>query len=423
MQEPLAYRLRPKRLDEIIGQQHLIGDGCILRKCVEQKKLFSMILYGPPGTGKTTLASVLANEVHMRYRMFNAVTGNKKELDQIFAEAKLTSGMVVIIDEVHRLNKDKQDLLLPYVENGTILMIGATTSNPLHAINPAIRSRCHLFEVRALTHDDVVAALQRAIHHEHGLKDQIQITKEALYRIARHCNGDIRYALNILDICATACDGMIDEALLDQFSQIPNRNTNHDGDGYYDILSAFQKSIRGSDVDAALFYLSVLIEANDMDSIERRLLVTAYEDIGLGNPAACARCVQAVDAAKRIGFPEGRIPLAHAVIDLCLSPKSKSGEHAIDAAMSTLRHTSFSVPSYLRFTPVHMKEEDIYDYERSDLWNKIQYLPSQLKDMKFYHPQINSAYEKVLAQNVEKLRAIQRTDQLATLKKRYPYKK
>ena len=202
MKEPLAYRLRPKYLHEIIGQQHLVSSGCVLQKCVEKKKLFSMILYGPPGTGKTTLASVLANELNIRYRLFNAVTGNKKELDQIFAQAKLESGLVLIIDEVHRLNKDKQDLLLPYVENGTIIMIGATTSNPLHAINPAIRSRCHLFEVKPLTVNDIKLALQRAIHHPDGLADQVTITDEALDFIANHSNGDIRYALNILDICA-----------------------------------------------------------------------------------------------------------------------------------------------------------------------------------------------------------------------------
>ena len=239
-----------------------------------------------------------------------------------------------------------------------------------------------------------------------------------MHIISRHSNGDIRYALNILEICAIASDGCISKALVEQFSQIPNMSMDSDGDGYYDILSGFQKSIRGSDVDAALYYLGIMIEANDMDSIERRLLVTAYEDIGLGNPAAVARCVQAIDAAKRVGFPEGRIPLAMAIIDLCLSPKSKSAESAIDAAMSVLRHTSYKVPDYLRFTPVNMKEEDQYDYNRSDIWNQIQYLPDALKDTQFYHPQMNSSYEKVLAQNLEKLRKVKRTSNLAALKKK-----
>lgn len=418
MQEPLAFRMRPQKIEEIIGQKHLIGEGNVLRKCLAAKRIFSMIFYGPPGTGKTTLAMVLANELELPYRLFNAVTGNKKELEQIFAEARLYPGLILIVDEVHRLNKDKQDLLLPHVENGNITLIGATTSNPLHAINPAIRSRCHLFEVKALSQTDIEEALCKALQSPKGLNNEITIEEDALHIISRHSNGDIRYALNILEICAIASDGCISKALVKQFSQIPNMSMDSDGDGYYDILSGFQKSIRGSDVDAALYYLGIMIEANDMDSIERRLLVTAYEDIGLGNPAAVARCVQAIDAAKRVGFPEGRIPLAMAIIDLCLSPKSKSAESAIDAAMSVLRHTSYKVPDYLRFTPVNMKEEDQYDYNRSDIWNQIQYLPDALKDTQFYHPQMNSSYEKVLAQNLEKLRKVKRTSNLAALKKK-----
>lgn len=417
MKQPLAFRMRPQHLDDIIGQQHLIGEGKVLRKCLEAKRLFSMIFYGPPGTGKTTLAMVLANELGMPYRLFNAVTGNKKDLETIFQEAKFYEGLVVIIDEVHRLNKDKQDLLLPHVENGNITLIGATTSNPLHAINPAIRSRCHLFEIKQAKQEDIEKALLKAMQHPNGLNNEVSIEDEALHIIARHSNGDIRYALNILEIVAIASDGVITKDLVSQYSQIPNMSMDSDGDGYYDVLSGFQKSIRGSDVDAALYYLGIMIEANDMDSIERRLLVTAYEDIGLGNPAAVARCVQAIDAAKRVGFPEGRIPLAMAVIDLTLSPKSKSAESAIDAVMQTIRNTSYSVPDYLRFTPVNMKEEDKYDYGRADLWAKIQYLPDKLKNEKFYMPQMNSSYEKVLAQNLEKLRSVKRTNQLASLKK------
>lgn len=419
MQEPLAFRLRPTTIEEVIGQQHLIGPGKVLRRCLEEKRLFSMIFYGPPGTGKTTLASVLANELDLPYRLFNAVTGNKKDLETIFQEAKFYPGMIVIIDEVHRLNKDKQDLLLPHIENGNITLIGATTSNPLHAINPAIRSRCHLFEVKQLTQEDIEQALMNAISSPKGLNNKVTIEDEALHIISRHSNGDIRYSLNILEICAIACEGVITKELVAQFSQIPNMSMDHDGDGYYDVLSGFQKSIRGSDVDAALYYLGIMIEANDMDSIERRLLVTAYEDVGLGNPAAVARCVQAVDAAKRVGFPEGRIPLAVAVIDLTLSPKSKSAETAIDAAMATLRNTAYSVPDYLRFTPVNMAEDAKYDYGRSDLWNKIQYLPDRLRNKQFYQPELTSSYEKVLAQNLDKLRSTRRYNDLVQLKKMY----
>ena len=417
MKQPLAFRMRPQHLEDIIGQKHLIDKDKILYRCIQEKRLFSMIFYGPPGTGKTTLAMVLANELNLPYRLFNAVTGNKKDLETIFEEAKYYEGLIVIIDEVHRLNKDKQDLLLPHVENGNIILIGATTSNPLHAINPAIRSRCHLFEIKQASQEDIEHALLNAIHDSRGLNDSVQIEEEAMHIIARHSNGDIRYALNILEICALACDGIITKDVVSQYSQFPNMSMDHDGDGYYDVLSGFQKSIRGSDVDAALYYLGIMIEANDMDSIERRLLVTAYEDIGLGNPAAVARCATAIDAAKRVGFPEARIILSMAVIDLTLSPKSKSAEHAIDAAMSTLRHTSYSVPDYLRFTPVQMDEDAKYDYERSDLWNKIQYLPDKLKNMHFYEPALTSSYEKVLAQNLEKIRKIPRTNNLKALKK------
>lgn len=420
MREPLAFRMRPQGLKDIIGQKHLIGKNMVLSRCIEAQRIFSMIFYGPPGTGKTTLAMAIANEMKLPYRLFNAVTGNKKELDAIFMEAKLYPGMIVIVDEVHRLNKDKQDLLLPHVESGNIILIGATTSNPLHAINPAIRSRCHLFEIKTLSASDISEALQRALNSPLGLNQQYQIDEDALALISNHANGDIRYALNVLEICAIASDGIITKDLVSSFSQFPNASMDHDGDGYYDILSAFQKSIRGSDVDAALYYLGVMIEANDMDSIERRLIVTAYEDIGLGNPAAVARCVTAIDAAKRVGFPEARIILANAIIDLCLSPKTKSAEAAIDRALSALHKRPYEVPRYLRYTPVNMREDEKYDYERSDLWPMIQYLPDFLKDTTFYLPEETSSYEKILAQNLQKLKRIQRTNNLPALKKKFP---
>jgi len=419
MQEPLAFRMRPKSLEDVIGQQHLIGKGNVIRRCIEEKRIFSMIFYGPPGTGKTTLASVIANELQIPYRMFNAVSGNKKDLETIFEEAKYYDGLILIVYEVHRLNKDKQDLLLPHIENGRITLIGATTSNPYHAINPAIRSRCHLFEIKALSPDDIKTALLRALESEKGCNHSAEITPDALSFIADRCNGDIRLALNILEICALACENhVINQELVMQYAQVPNMGMDHDGDGYYDVLSAFQKSIRGSDVDAALYYLGVMILANDMDAIERRLMVTAYEDIGLGNPAAVSRCVQAIDAAKRIGFPEARIPLSLAVIDLCLSPKSKSAETAIDLVMQELRHHPYQIPAYLRYTPVHMDPDEVYDYDRSDLWPYIQYLPKRLSQTQFYKPQTNSAYEKVLSDNLQKLRKIKRSDDLKDLKKK-----
>ncbi|OCN03900.1 recombinase RarA [Erysipelotrichaceae bacterium MTC7] len=414
--QPLAFRMRPTTLDEVVGQQHLIGKNQILRKMVEQKQLFSMIFYGPPGTGKTTLASVLANEMGVKYRNFNAVTGNKKDLTIIFEEAKFFPGLVVIVDEVHRLNKDKQDLLLPHIENGSIIMIGATTANPLFSINPAIRSRTHLFEVKSLNEQDIITALSRALHSPKGFDNQVTASDDALTSIARLSNGDIRYALNLLELCATATDA-IDKETVETYSFTPNIASDSDGDYHYDLLSAFQKSIRGSDVDAALYYLSILIEIGDLESIERRLLVTAYEDVGFGNPQAVARCINAIDAAKRVGFPEGRIPLAHTIIDLCLSPKSKSSEAAIDAVKPYLKDQAYPVPGYLRLTPVGMKDEDTYDYGRLDLVDKIQYLPDALKNKSFYTPSLNSQYERALAENWKKLKQTKRTSNLAKLKK------
>lgn len=351
--------------------------------------------------------------------MFNAVTGNKKELDKLFEESKFFPGLVVIIDEVHRLNKDKQDLLLPYVENGAITLIGATTSNPLFAINPAIRSRCHLFEVKPNNSEDIKQALYNAIHSEKGLNNSVTIDDDACEVIAHHVNGDIRYALNILEIC-TQVDTHITKQTVTQFAQIPNISMDKDDDGHYDAVSAFQKSIRGSDVNAALYYLGRLILANDMDSIERRLITTAYEDIGLGNPAAVARCVTAIDAAKRVGFPEARIILSQAVIDLTLSPKTKSSEEAIDNVLSSLKKQVLPVPDYLRLTPVTLDDDMKYDYTRSDLWPKIQYLPDKIKNEKFYIPGNTSNYEKILAANYEKLNQIKRTNRLDILKKQKP---
>ncbi len=419
MQEPLAYRMRPQTLDEVVGQQHLIAPGAVLRRCVEEKRLFSMIFYGAPGMGKTTLATVLANEVQLPYRMFNAVNGTKKDLDALFAEARMFPGLVVIIDEVHRLNKDKQDLLLPHVENGSITFIGATTANPLHAINPAIRSRCHLFEVKTLSEEDICVAIRRALHSDRGLGGRVEMEEEAMRFIARQSLGDVRYAFNLTELAtALAKEGRITRALLETIPFAANRRSFKGDDGHYDLLSAFQKSIRGSDVNAALYYLGMLIESGDMESIERRLLVIAYEDIGLGNPAAIARTVQAVDAAKRIGFPEGRIPLSAAVIDLALSPKSRSAEEAIDAAMRCARTRSAAMPDYLKYTPTALQQEDRYDYSLPQLWPYIQYLPDAIKDERFYYPGNQGKYEKALAENEQKLRRHQRTSDMRGLKEK-----
>lgn len=401
--EPLAYRMRPTCLNEVIGQKHLIGKNKILRKCVENKHLFSMILYGPAGCGKTTLARVLANECGVHYRLFNAVTGNKKDLDQLFEESKYFPSLVVIIDEVHRLNKDKQDLLLPYVESGAITLIGATTSNPLFAINPAIRSRCHLLEVKSNSIDDVKEAMDHAIKSEKGLNNQISLDEDAALSIAVHVNGDIRYALNILEICAMSCENSkITLDTISQFTQIPNFAMDKSDDGHYDTVSAFQKSIRGSDVNASLHYLARLIEADNLDIILRRLAVIVYEDIGLANPSMGPRVMAAIESARLLGLPEARIPLAEIVIELALSPKSNSAEMAIDLALNELRTKNVgNVPKHL-----HNGSPDyLYPHSYKNDYVKQEYLPDNIKNSVYYIPKNNKNENtlKSIMDNLKKL--------------------
>lgn len=416
MTQPLAALLRPNKIADIIGQSHLLGEDKILRNLIGNKRLPSMIFFGPPGTGKTTTAIALANELKRPFRLFNAVTDNKKKLDQLFVEAEMSGGLVVIIDEVHRLNKDKQDILLPHIESGLITMIGATTANPYFSINPAIRSRVHLFEFHPLTYDEMNALLMRA---------QTVLSKKVepgvLEAIAKSANGDARYALNALDILEQSTfDDHLTLEHLETLSLSMNISMDKDSDNYYDALSAFQKSIRGSDVDAALYYLAKLIEVGDFDSIERRLITLAYEDIGLANPSLCARVVTALEGAKKVGFPEARILISAVVIECALSPKSKSAEHAIDSALHTIRNTAHHVPKYLRLNAVGVDPESMYDYTRSDLWHKIQYLPDALKDARFYEPQNLNSQEKVLASNHEALKRYKRSNNLKLLKASKP---
>lgn len=345
MQQPLAYRMRPRNLDEVVGQQHLVGPGKIIRRMVEAKMLSSMILYGPPGTGKTSIASAIAGSTRYAFRMLNAATDTKKDLQIVAEEAKMSGTVILLLDEVHRLDKTKQDFLLPHLESGKIIMIGATTENPYITINPAIRSRTQIFEVKPLQESDILAAIDAALaDKERGLgTESIQLTEEARLHLSRATNGDLRSALNGLELAARSTppssDGKIHLTLpiIEECVQRKALTHDKDGDAHYDVISAFQKSIRGSDVDAALHYLGRLVEAGDLAIICRRLMVIGYEDIGLANPAAAARTVNAVLAAERLGLPEARIPLADTVVDLCLSPKSNSAYMALDAAIADIR--------------------------------------------------------------------------------------
>lgn len=417
MKEPLAYRLRPQSLDEVLGQTHILQDKGLLKRCINEKRLFSMIFFGPPGSGKTTVASILAKGVSLPLKEFNAVTGNKKDLDEIFSEAKIAGQLVLVVDEVHRLNKDKQDLLLPYVEDGKVIMIGLTTTNPYFSINPAIRSRCLLVEFKALSDEEMRLAITQALNHPKAdLKDILleDGVKDALVKMS---NGDVRIALNTLEVLSIVYPNQtITSDELSTLHISANQNFDASDDGYYDALSAFQKSIRGSDVDGALYYLARLIIAEDLDSIERRLLVTAYEDIGLANPALVGRTIAAIDTARRVGFPEAIIPLGDIVIDLTLSPKSKSGVNAIAKAIQEVKNHPLPVPPYLRLTPVNMKDDDKYDYGRPDIWAKIQYLPEGVKDLPFYVPNESSPYENTLKHNLDELNKIKRTKDLKSLK-------
>lgn len=417
MQQPLSYRLRPETLDEFIGLDNLLSCNTFLKNCVKNKSLLSMIFYGAPGSGKTTLAIILANEIKERYRILNATTNNKKDLDIVFEEAKMYGHLIVIIDEIHRLNKDKQDLLLSYVENGLITLIGMTTANPFHSINPAIRSRCHLVEFKVSDKENIKQVLLNALKSEKGLNNKYTCEDEVIEKIANLSNGDIRYALNALEILSLSSENnhITINDLKDNI-RVPQYMIDKDEDGHYNAVSALQKSIRGSDVDAALYYLARLIAANDLDSIERRLPIIAYEDIGLANPQAVDRVFNAIEVAKKVGFPEAMIPLGFVVVDLALSPKSKNAYIAIANAMEEVTKYPLPIPKYLEYTPVGLKEEEKYPYDRPDLWVKIQYMPEQIKNKKFLEGTPHSNYEKALYDNYEKLKQIKRSSKIKDLR-------
>lgn len=390
--EPLAIKLRPTKIDEIIGQQHLVGENKIIRNMVQNKKLFSMILHGKPGIGKTSIATAIVNEFGLQYRFLNAVINNKKDFDIVVEEAKMYKGIVVIMDEIHRLNKDKQDLLLPYLESGLITLIGMTTSNPYHKINPAIRSRCQIFELKELTKEDIIYAINKAI--ESPYLENITIDDESINYIANASGGDLRYAYNLLEVAyASTSDYKINIEHLQNICSKPNLFHDKDEDGHYDVISAFQKSIRGSDVDAALHYLARLIEADDLDIIYRRMTVIAYEDIGLANPSMGPKVEAAIQACERLGLPEGRIPLGNIVIELALSPKSNSGHLALDAALNDIRKgNTGNVPNHIKTNSIDYK----YPHDYPNHWVKQQYLPDNLINKKYYKPCNTSKYEQSL---------------------------
>lgn len=386
--EILADKLRPKKLDDIIGQSHLIGEGKILTNLVKNKKLFSMIFYGKPGIGKTSIANALVNELNLHYKFLNATINNKADFDTAIMEAKMYGDVVLIIDEIHRMNKDKQDLLLPYIENGTIILIGLTTSNPYHKINPAIRSRCQIFELHELDSKDIKSGLKKALKSF----EDIKVDNDTLEYIANLSSGDMRFALNLLEVSYYSGDKTITIETVKKINSKPVFFHDKDGDGHYDVISALQKSIRGSDVDASLHYLARLIEAEDLDIIYRRLSVIAYEDIGLANPGIGPRVMAAISAAELVGLPEARIPLGEIVVEMALSPKSNSSHLALDAALNDIhKGNTGNVPDNIKTSSTTY----LYPHDYPNDWVKQNYMPKNLIGKKYYIPKNNKVEENL----------------------------
>ncbi len=384
--EVLADKLRPQNIDEIIGQQHLVGENKVIRNLVENNHLVSMILYGKPGIGKTSIANAICNQINKPFRMLNATINNKQDFDIVIEEAKMYGEIVIIMDEIHRLNKDKQDLLLPYIESGLVILIGMTTSNPYHKINPAIRSRCQIFELKELTSDDIMVGLTRACQYLNGIK----LDEDAKKAIAKLSSGDLRNALNLLDVAYYSTKDK--HVTLDTIQAVNAKAvffSDSNEDGHYDCLSGLQKSIRGSDVNASLHYLARLIEEGDLDSIYRRLSVIVYEDIGLANPAMGPKVMAAINAAELVGLPEARIPLGTVVVEMALSPKSNSAHVALDTALEDIENgNTGNLPNHIKTNSPLYK----YPHDYPNSWVKQQYLPDNIKNRIYYHPR-NNKYE------------------------------
>ena len=417
MPDNLAIRMRPKNINQVIGQKHLVGEGKIIRRMVEANRLSSMILYGPPGIGKTSIASAIAGTTKFAFRTFNATVDSKKRLQEIAEEAKFSGGLVLLLDEIHRLDKTKQDFLLPLLENGLIIMIGATTENPFFSVTPAIRSRVQIFELEPLTNDDIKQAIQTALTDtERGFDFPVQLDDDALDFIATSTNGDLRSAFNSLDLAVLStqadntCVRHITLDIIENSLQNSYITMDKDGDGHYDVLSALQKSIRGSDVNASLHYAARLIEAGDLPSLARRLTVIAYEDIGLANPDAQIHTVTALEAAQKIGFPEARILIANIVIDLALSPKSNSAIVAIDKALSDLRQNgNLPIPRHLRdghyagSKELGNAQDYKYPHNYPGNWVQQDYLPEKIKNADYFTPNENGKYERALGMTKNKI--------------------
>ncbi len=420
---PLASRLRPKTLDEVVGQKHIIGKDKLLYRAIKADKLSSLIFYGPPGTGKTTLARVIANTTKAEFTQINATSAGKKEMEEVVAAAKDTLGMygkktILFVDEIHRFNKGQQDYLLPFVEDGTLILIGATTENPYFEVNSALISRSVIFELQPLTKEDIKELLRRAVTDgDRGMGAfQAVITDEALEFLADVSNGDARAALNALELgiltTERAADGKIHIDLETASECIQKRAVRYDksGDNHYDTISAFIKSMRGSDPDAALYYLAKMLYAGEsITFIARRIMICASEDVGNADPQALQVAVAASLAVERVGMPEAQIILAHAVTYVATAPKSNAATNGIFDAMEAVRTTKVEhIPLHLM--DAHYKgaaklghgDGYLYAHNFKNHYVKQQYLPDELVGRTFYRPSENG-YEKEIRAHMERI--------------------
>ena len=386
----LATRMRPQKIEDVIGQKHLTAPDKILGRMVAAKQMSSIILYGPPGTGKTSMASALSGSLNIPFEYFNASTDDKKKLQTIAKEAE-KQPVILLLDEIHRLDKPKQDFLLPYTENGQIILVGATTENPYISINPAIRSRATLLEIKSVTAEAIADLLEQSLTKDSVLKDyNVNVSRDTLLFIANNTDGDVRKALNSFElaILSTPADQdtvTITTQVMEEILQKKVLAGDKDGSEHYNLLSAFQKSIRGSDVNASLHYLARLILSGDLIGICRRLSIIAFEDIGLANPTAVTLTKNAIDVARDTGFPEARIPLAMAVVELALSPKSNNAYMALDRAIADINDPEIdtTIPAHLR--DAHYKGADKmgvvgynYPHDFNAHYTPQQYLPTSL---------------------------------------------
>ena len=420
---PLASRLRPSTLEEVVGQQHIIGKDKLLYRAIRADKLGSIIFYGPPGTGKTTLAKVIANTTSAKFTQINATVAGKKDMEEVVRQAKETLGMyqqktILFVDEIHRFNKGQQDYLLPFVEDGTLTLIGATTENPYFEVNGALISRSSIFELYPLSREDIKTLIKRAVYDmEKGMGSyHAEIFEEALDFLADVSGGDARNALNAVELgiltTERSGDGKIYLTLKVASECIQKRVVQYDktGDNHYDTISAFIKSMRGSDPDAAVFYLAKMLYAGeDIKFIARRIMICAAEDVGNADPMALTVAVSAAQAVERIGMPEAQIILSQAVLYVATAPKSNSACNAVFAALDSVRAHRTTVPVHLQ--DAHYKgAKDLgrgtgykYAHDYPNHYVRQQYLPEEIKDARFYEPGDNG-YEKEIGARMRRIR-------------------